>query len=55
MASTSVQISEAGLAGVPLPSRAFDLWNIGPALQWELDVWEFRRRIEQRMPTSNNK
>lgn len=44
-----VQISEAGnLAGVPLPNRAFDLWNIGPALQWELDVWgRFRRRLEQ--------
>ena len=27
---------------------AFDLWNFGPALQWELDVWgRFRRRIEQ--------
>lgn len=44
-----VQISEAGnIAGVPLPNRAFDLWNIGPALQWELDVWgRFRRRLEQ--------
>ena len=44
-----IQISEAGnLAGVPLPNRAFDLWNFGPALQWELDVWgRFRRRIEQ--------
>jgi NodT family efflux transporter outer membrane factor (OMF) lipoprotein len=44
-----VQISEAGnLAGVPLPRRAFDLWNFGPALQWELDVWgRFRRQIEQ--------
>jgi len=44
-----VQISQAGnIAGVPLPNAAFDLWNIGPALQWELDVWgRFRRRIEQ--------
>ena len=44
-----IQISEAGnLAGVPLPNRAFDLWNLGPALQWELDVWgRFRRRVEQ--------
>jgi NodT family efflux transporter outer membrane factor (OMF) lipoprotein len=44
-----LQISEAGnIAGVPLPNRAFDLWNLGPQLQWELDVWgRLRRRIEQ--------
>lgn len=44
-----VQISQAGnIAGVPLPNAAFDLWNFGPALQWEMDVWgRFRRRIEQ--------
>jgi NodT family efflux transporter outer membrane factor (OMF) lipoprotein len=44
-----LQISEAGnLSGVPQPNRAFDLWNIGPTLQWELDVWgRYRRRIEQ--------
>ncbi|HEY2840359.1 MAG TPA: TolC family protein [Pirellulales bacterium] len=43
------QISQNGnIAGVPLPNAAFDLWNFGPALQWELDVWgRFRRRIEQ--------
>jgi NodT family efflux transporter outer membrane factor (OMF) lipoprotein len=43
------QISEAGnLPGVPTPTRAFDLWNFGPALQWELDVWgRYRRQIEQ--------
>jgi NodT family efflux transporter outer membrane factor (OMF) lipoprotein len=44
-----IQISKEGnLAGVPLPSRAFDLQNIGAGMQWELDVWgRFRRRIEQ--------
>lgn len=44
-----VQISESGnIAGVSLPERTFDLWNIGPGIQWELDVWgRFRRRIEQ--------
>ena len=44
-----VQISGAGnLPGVPMPDRVFDLWNIGPQLQWELDVWgRYRRRIEQ--------
>jgi len=47
--SKRIQISEEGnLAGVPLPNRAFDLQNIGAAMQWELDVWgKFRRRIEQ--------
>ena len=47
--SKHVQISRAGnLAGVPFPDRVFDLWNVGPALQWELDVWgRFRRGIEQ--------
>lgn len=44
-----LQISEAGnLSGVPKPVNSFDLWNFGPAMQWELDVWgKFRRRIEQ--------
>ena len=44
-----LQISRAGnLPGVPIPDRVFDLWNVGPQLQWELDVWgRFRRRIEQ--------
>lgn len=44
-----LQISRAGnLAGVPFPNRAFDLWNVGPNLQWEVDVWgKYRRRIEQ--------
>jgi NodT family efflux transporter outer membrane factor (OMF) lipoprotein len=44
-----IQISRAGnIPGVPLPDRVFDLWNVGPQLQWELDVWgRFRRRIEQ--------
>jgi NodT family efflux transporter outer membrane factor (OMF) lipoprotein len=44
-----VQISENGnIGGVTLPERSFDLWNIGPGIQWELDVWgRFRRRIEQ--------
>lgn len=44
-----LQISQAGnLSGVPKPVSSFDLWNIGPALQWELDVWgKYRRRIEQ--------
>jgi NodT family efflux transporter outer membrane factor (OMF) lipoprotein len=44
-----LQISENGnIGGVTLPERTFDLWNIGPGIQWELDVWgRFRRRIEQ--------
>ena len=44
-----IQISKAGnLPGVPFPDRVFDLWNVGPQLQWELDVWgRFRRQIEQ--------
>ncbi len=43
-----IQISENGnIAGVSLPTRAFDLWNIGPSLSWELDVWgRYRRGIE---------
>jgi NodT family efflux transporter outer membrane factor (OMF) lipoprotein len=36
------------LAGVPRPTSSFDLWNFGPYLQWELDVWgKFRRKVEQ--------
>jgi NodT family efflux transporter outer membrane factor (OMF) lipoprotein len=44
-----LQLSEAGNAVGVLPtSGAFDLWNVGAGLSWELDIWgKFRRRIEQ--------
>ncbi|MCO6458363.1 MAG: TolC family protein [Pirellulaceae bacterium] len=44
-----IQLSEAGSSvGVDPTSRAFDLWNVGAGLSWELDVWgKFRRGIEQ--------
>lgn len=43
-----IQLSRAGNSvGVAPTSRAFDLWNIGAGLNWELDVWgRFRRQIE---------
>jgi NodT family efflux transporter outer membrane factor (OMF) lipoprotein len=44
-----LQLSEAGnTVGVSPTTGAFDLWNVGAGLAWELDVWgKFRRRIEQ--------
>jgi NodT family efflux transporter outer membrane factor (OMF) lipoprotein len=44
-----IQISENGnLVGVGNPTRAFDLYNFGPRMQWELDIWgRYRRTIEQ--------
>lgn len=44
-----LQLSQSGNSvGVSPTSRAFDLWNVGSGLSWELDVWgKFRRRIEQ--------
>ena len=36
-----------GSVALPPPLRAFDEWEVGLNLSWELDVWgKFRRAIE---------